>query len=306
MGVRAGVGARGAATGLLLHPGAVELPIGRTETIDVAGRPRNVWRAGDSGPLVLLVHGIPTNHTLWWDVVPRLHEHARLVAVDMLGYGGSPAPAGTGVDIASQASALLDLLDTLGEERAVVVGHDLGGGVTQILATTAPQRVAGAVVVDGVCYDGWPVPGIKALKLAWPVLERLPAGALEKVLRTALRPLFSHQDRAGQAVDRFVAPWLEPGGGSRLARHLRAADSVYTQAVAPFLPRLDLPLEVVWGMRDSQMKPRYGERLARDVPGANLTRVDDANHFVPVDRPDVVADAVLRVLERSGVTSRSE
>ncbi|WP_432487865.1 alpha/beta fold hydrolase [Kineococcus sp. SYSU DK018] len=278
----------------------MELPVGRTETIDLPGQPLHVWRAGDTGPLVLLVHGIPTNHTLWWDVVPRLHEHARVVAVDMAGYGGSPAPEGTGVDLSSQAARLLELLDTLGEERAVVAGHDLGGGVTQILATTAPQRVAAATVIDGVCYDGWPVPGIKALKLAWPVLERLPANALEKVLRTALRPLFAHQDRAGQAVDRFVAPWLEPGGGHRLARHLRSLDSVYTQAVAPFLPRLDVPLEVVWGQLDHQMKPRYGERLAREVPGANLTRVQDASHFVPVDRPDVVAEAVLRALQRAG------
>ncbi|WP_337059474.1 alpha/beta fold hydrolase [Kineococcus sp. G2] len=278
-------------------------PVGREETIDVAGRQRTLWRAGDSGPLVLLVHGIPTNHTLWWDVVPRLHEHVRVVAVDMLGYGDSTAPAGTGVDIASQASALVDLLDALGEERAVVAGHDLGGGVTQILATTNPQRVAGAVIADGVCYDGWPVPGVKALKLAWPVLERLPASALEKVLRTALRPLFAHQDRAGDAVDRFVAPWLEPGGGQRLARHLRAADSVYTQTVAPFLPRLSMPVEVVWGMLDKQMKPRYGERLAREIPGARFTPVPDANHFVPVDRPDVLADAVLRVVERAGVAS---
>ena len=281
------------------HPGGVELPVGRSQSLDVAGHRRHLWRAGESGPLVLLVHGIPTNHTLWWDVVPRLHQHARVLAVDMLGYGASSAPEGAGVDIASQAGALLDLLDALGEPRALVVGHDLGGGVAQVLATTAPQRVAGAVIVDGVAYDGWPVPAIKAMKLTWPVVERLPAQALGALLRGALSPLFAHRERAPQAVQRFVAPWLEPGGGRRLARHLRCLDSVYTQALAPFLPRVELPVEVVWGLRDAQMKPRYGERLAHEVPGAVFTPVPDAHHFVPVDRPDVVAEAVLRVLGRA-------
>ena len=278
----------------------MELPGGRSEVVEVGGHRRHLWRAGDAGPLVLLVHGIPTDHTLWWDVVPRLQEHARVVAVDMLGFGASVAPPGAGVDIASQAVALLDLLDVLGEERALVVGHDLGGGVAQILATTSPQRLTGAVIVDGVCYDGWPVPAIKAMKLTWPAVERLPPQALGRLLGTALRPLFVHAERAPQAVQRFVAPWVEPGGGRRLARHLRSLDSVYTQAVAPFLPRVALPVEVVWGAQDSQMKPRYGERLAREVPGAGFTLVQDAHHFVPVDRPDAVVDAVLRVLERAG------
>ncbi len=47
------------------------------------------------------------------------------------------------------------------------------------------------------------------------------------------------------------------------------------------------------------MKPRYGERLARDTPGARLTWVEDGNHFVPADRPDVVAEAVLRLVDRT-------
>ncbi|PPK94150.1 pimeloyl-ACP methyl ester carboxylesterase [Kineococcus xinjiangensis] len=276
----------------------MDVPLGRTELVETANHRLNVWRAGDAGPALLLIHGIPTNHRLWWDVVPRLQEHARVFAVDMLGYGDSPAPEGQGVDLASQAAALVELLDALGLDRVGVVGHDLGGGVAQILATAASDRVAGMVVSNGVCFDGWPVPVVKAMKASWPVLQRLPSTAVEKMLRAGLRPLFGHQERAPQAIDRFVAPWSRPEGPSLLARHLRAADSVYTQTVAPFLGRLDIPVEVCWGRLDHQMKPRYGERLARSIPGANLTWVEDASHFVPVDRPDAVAAAVRRMLGR--------
>ncbi|ADB75030.1 alpha/beta fold hydrolase [Geodermatophilus obscurus] len=274
-------------------------PAGTTDLVDVGGRNVAVWSAGDAGPPVLLVHGIPTNSRLWWDVVPVVAQRARVFAVDMPGYGDSPAPEDQPVDLASQAALLLDLLDTLGLDRVVVVGHDLGGGIAQILAVTASDRVAGLGVVDGVSYDGWPVPMVRAMKAAWPLLERLPAEVLAAALRPGLRTLFAQQDRADPFLDRFLEPWRRPEGPRLLARHLRSLDSVYTQTVAPFLPRLQVPTEVVWGRRDHQMKPRYGERLAQDIPGARLTWVDDASHFVPADRPDVVAEAVLRLVERA-------
>jgi pimeloyl-ACP methyl ester carboxylesterase len=257
-----------------------------------------VWLAGESGPTVLLIHGIPTNHTLWSDVVPLLAGHARVVAVDLLGYGDSDAPDGSGVDLASQAASLLTLLDVLDRPHAIVVGHDLGGGIAQIMATAGTERVTGMAVVDGVCYDAWPVPLVRLMKLAWPAIRVAPPAVVARLLRTALRTLFAHQDRAGVFIDRFVEPWSRPGGPARLAQHLRSLDSVYTQTVAPFLPRLPMPVEVVWGQQDHQMKPRYGRRLARDIPGARLTLVPDASHFVPADRPDVVADAVRSLIDR--------
>ncbi|MGY2067895.1 alpha/beta fold hydrolase [Blastococcus sp. SYSU DS0619] len=277
----------------------MSLPIGATRKVDVGGRRLNVWEAGDAGPTVLLVHGIPTNHRLWHDVVPEVSASARVLAVDMLGYGDSDPSGDHPVDLAAQAALLLRLLDELEVPRAVVVGHDLGGGVAQILATTSTDRVAGLGVVNGVCYDGWPVPLVRAMKAAWPALQLLPPPALATALRPALRTLFAHQERAAPFLDRIVEPWSRPGGPAQLARHLRSLDSVYTQTVAPFLPRLDLPAEVVWGRQDHQMKPRYGQQLADDLPGARLTWVDDASHFVPADRPDVVVEAVLRLVARA-------
>ena len=217
----------------------------------------------------------------------------------MLGYGDSPAREDQPVDLAPQAAALLGLLDTLCLERVVVVGHDLGGGVAQIPAVTASDRVAGPGVVDGVCYDGWPAPTVRATKAGWPLLERLPPGVLTAALRPGLRTLFADQERGAPFLDRFLRPWERPEGPRLVGRHLRSLDSVLTRTVAPFLPRLRLPAEVVWGGRDHQMEPRYGERLARDIPGARLTWVDDASHPVPADRPDDVAEAVLRLVDRA-------
>lgn len=277
---------------------ALPVPVGTTQLVDIGGRRLHVWRAGAAGPVVLLVHGIPTNHLLWHDVVPALQDRAQLLAVDMLGYGWSDAPDGDPVDIASQAGYLLSLLDTLGIERCAVVGHDLGAGVAQILATTSPDRIAGMCVANGVCFDSWPVPAVRAAKASWPALALTPPPLLAAALEPALRALFVHQDRARAFAPRFAAPWRATDGPKRLTRHLRATDSVYTQAVAPFLRRLAMPVEIVWGQQDSQLKPRYGRQLSDAIPDARLTEVADASHFVPADVPEAVVAAVGRLLDR--------
>lgn len=275
------------------------LPLGRRHRVPVHGRELNVWEAGDpSAPPVLLIHGIPTNHTLWWDVVPRLAPQARVLAVDMLGYGRSDQPDGMPVDIAAQTRYLVALLDALDVRRATVVGHDLGGGVAQILAVRYPERLERLAIMNGVCYDVWPVPLVKPLQLSAPVLEHLPGHPTVDGLRLMLRSLFAHRASAERFLDAFLEPFADDQGLDVLATHLRALDSRHTEELVPALPTLRVPAAVVWGLQDHQLKPETGERLARDIPHAEATWVEDASHFVPCDRPDVVADAVLRLLAR--------
>lgn len=103
----------------------------RRTTID--GTPVR-WLEQGSGVPVVLVHGIPTSPSLWRRVMPLL-PGMRVLAWEMTGYGES-IPAGTGRDISigAQADRLLAWLDELDVGPAVLVGHDLGGGVVHIAA----------------------------------------------------------------------------------------------------------------------------------------------------------------------------
>lgn len=265
--------------------------------LPVAGRTLHLREEGE-GPPVLLVHGVPTSALLWSDVAPRLAARARVLAVDLLGYGVSDPPAGLPVDVPAHARYLLELLDALGVERATVVGHDVGGGVAQHLAVHHPERVERLGLVNCVCYDNWPVPEMKAIQATAPVFERLPAGPTAAALRAGLRRGFAHPDRADRFLDAFLEPFSTREGLELLVEHVRAQDSRYTEALAPLLPRLRMPAAVVWGARDPFLEPRWGERLAADVPGAELTLLPEASHFSPADAPREVAEALLRLLER--------
>jgi len=114
--------------------------------IDVNGIDLRVVEAG-AGPLVVLCHGFPELSHSWRHQLPALAEagyHA--VAPDMRGYGGSSRPdAVDAYDILHLTGDILGLMDVLGEERAVLVGHDWGAPVVWNLAVREPGRVRGVV-----------------------------------------------------------------------------------------------------------------------------------------------------------------
>jgi pimeloyl-ACP methyl ester carboxylesterase len=116
----------------------------RTNGIDM-----RVVEAG-TGPPVVLCHGFPELSHSWRHQVPVLAEagyHA--IAPDQRGYGGTSRPAEVeAYDILHLTGDLLGLLDALGEERAVFVGHDWGAPVVWNLALRAPERVAGVVAMS--------------------------------------------------------------------------------------------------------------------------------------------------------------
>jgi pimeloyl-ACP methyl ester carboxylesterase len=116
--------------------------------IDVGGQRLWVLEAGD-GPTVVFCHGFPGLGYSWRRQLPVLAEHGfRAVAPDMRGYGGSDRPADPDrYDRRSTAADMVGLLDALGIEQAVFVGHDFGAGLVWDLPQWASGRVRALVVL---------------------------------------------------------------------------------------------------------------------------------------------------------------
>ncbi len=259
------------------------------------------WSDEGEGPAVVFVHGIPTGPDLWRHVLPRV-DGARKLAWEMVGYAGSiPQGEGRDISVARQADHLLSWLDAIGVERAVLVGHDLGGGVAQIAAVRSPSRCTGLVLVNSIAYDSWPIPSVKAMRAMGGLVTRLPATAFKPVFAGFLRLGHDRADVGAESVARHWTHYLDHGAADAFVRQVRSLHTADTLAVAGALPTLGVPARVVWGAADRFQKLRYGERLAADL-AAPLVRLDTARHFVPEDHPEPVATAVEEVL--SAVESR--
>jgi lipase len=124
----------------------------RYRSVDVAvegGRMRvGVWDApADAAPAVLLIHGVTASHLSWPFVAERLPD-ARVIAPDLRGRGRSNGLEGR-AGLHAHARDLVAVLDALGVDRAVVVGHSMGAFVALVLGDLFPERVSRVVLVDG-------------------------------------------------------------------------------------------------------------------------------------------------------------
>jgi 2-hydroxymuconate-semialdehyde hydrolase len=101
-----------------------------------------------SEEVVVLIHGIPTNSHLWDQIVPYLNKKYKVLTLDLIGYGQSERGPYYDLTLPKQAGYIINLLNHLGISQAHLVGHDLGGGIVQILTVTHPERVKSIVIAE--------------------------------------------------------------------------------------------------------------------------------------------------------------
>ena len=263
--------------------------------------PIPVRTVGD-GPAVLAVHGALVDGRLWDETARHLIPHARVVVPDLpLGAHRRAVPDRSRLTPTGVAGALIDVLDGLELQSAVLLGNDTGGALAQLAAAAEPARVAGLVLAGCDAFEHFPPPLLRPL----PALAAIP-GTTRLLVRTFAVPAFlADPGRLNPFTTRgfgrpLVRDWLRP---ARTDPTVRADLTAFLRAIRPG-PLLAAAEglrahagrgAVVWGRRDRVFPARDAERLA-DLLGTTVTWLDDALTFVPRDRPDAVADAVGTVL----------
>ena len=272
----------------------------RGEFVDVGDARLYYYAAGTRGagePIVLL-HGFPTSSHLWKHVVPLLPDGHRIVVVDLLGFGRSDRPAGRPMSLRQHAERVIALLDALGINYACVVGHDVGGGVAEMLAVRWPARVSRLALVNSIAYDEWPVREVKLARAMLPLTRHLPPTWLLSFLRTELLRGYSDHELGAHSIERYVKPFATVEGRDAFMEHLLALDPAETAALAPRLKDLVQPTAVLAGAHDPFLPTSLAERLAQDIPGATLDVLVDARHFCPEESPEQVSACITRLLDR--------
>lgn len=240
---------------------------------------------GEGDPLILL-HGIPTWGFLWQSFVPELSKEYRVLIPDLLGFGFSDKSDSFDRSIARQADFICAWMDGLNLSGARFVAHDIGGGVALRLAVFQPERVSGLTLLNTVCYDSWPIEAM--LQFGHPgAYRKLSASMALALLKKALKQGFA-SDPSDELLDALLAPYSTEVGKLSLIRNAAALNTNLTTEITSLLPKIQVPTRILWGEDDRFQVVKYGERLARDIPGAQLLRIKGARHFLMIDKPDEV------------------
>lgn len=256
--------------------------------------------AAGSGPAILLVHGVTLSSAIWSPLLRELRADHRVVAVDLRGHGTSVAGS-RGMDFERQADDLLEVLDALALTGATLVGHSMGGMISQVLLSRSAKAIGGRI--DGfVALDTstGPVTQSRAGRRFGVHLEQLAGKVLTRSSHRGAS-VFPGED---------AAVWLTRAsfGASPSAAEVELARS-QTQSMAPattaeilgpllafdgrgLLASIDTPTTVVVGSRDLLTPPRQARRLAAGIRDASMVVVKGAGHMVMLEATELLADVV--------------
>ncbi|ALR23097.1 alpha/beta fold hydrolase [Sphingobium baderi] len=270
-------------------------------TLNLGGHRIACTRVG-RGPAVALIHGIPTHRHLWRNVIPTLVSAGReVIALDLLGYGDSDKPQDADLGILAQADIVAKALRMLGWERGAIVGHDIGGGIAQLIALAEPEMFDRLILVDSIVYDSFPEPGIARLKEpVWDDILGAPDFDLKKGLAKGLSRGMVHGEKVtSELIDAYERPF---SGVEGRRAYLRAARALRTEELATrsdAIERLNVPTLIIWGAKDVFQPIELGIRLAAALTNGRFERIDQAGHFLPEDAPDELAALILPFLAPS-------
>jgi 3-oxoadipate enol-lactonase len=245
--------------------------------------------SGAAAPVLVLLHGVFMDSTLWDAVLPLL-PGTRTIRLDMPSHGASPDMA-PGASLADHVTSVAATLDALGVRGAVVAGHSWGGMVALRLAHRRPDLVAGLVLsntplkrVRGATRLGF---GLQRLLLAAGLPPRLygrmAGGAL---IGTGYRT--AHPDDVSALARRTDAM-----GRRRLRETLRSV-LLEPEDALDLLPSLTMPWTAVAGAQDYVLSDEVRETLT----SAGRLEVSRGGHTTPLEDPAAAAGAIRSVIAR--------
>lgn len=272
----------------------------RSRFTEVDGVRVHYQEAGASdAPAVLLLHGFTASNFVWKDVlVPLAESGFRVIAPDLVGFGFSGKPRDGKYTIDAQARMVVGLMDSLGIERAALVGSSYGGAVAATCALDYPERVERLVLVDAVINDHVkrrPLLRLAAAPVVGDLISPLMLGS-RRLLSSQLRKGYAPENRHLFDEERATAhhrPLLAAGTQRAALATLRRWQAGRVEEEAH---RIQQPTLLVWGEADPEVPLAHGRKLNREMPNAGLVIFRRCGHMPMEERPREFAEVVTNFL----------
>ncbi len=280
-------------------------PVARGQ-VDLVRRALRWVESGTGTPTVIMIAGRNDTALSWGPVLAALAGRAHAVAYDRAGLGDSD-PDTQVISAERSVADLSRLIDAVGGGPCVVVGHSYGGLLALLLAASRPDQLSGLVLVDPAVpgmIEWLPRPLRRVLgwtARTWPVV-RYATGRHRRITRRVARAAalsFSDDPRVQALVVRAYlasADWPHVLASYREGLGIRASEPAFRRALAT-LPEPAIPTVVISATegRPAWVRRRWTAsqaQLAADRGAAHIV-ADGSGHAVPLDRPALVAEAIM-------------
>jgi pimeloyl-ACP methyl ester carboxylesterase len=246
-----------------------------------------------TGQPVLLIHGHTSDRRTWEAVTPVLRaEGLRILRPDLRGHGQSTRPD-FGYHLSHHAADMAAVLDHAGVGSATVVGHSIGGGVALEMALTMADRVDHLVLISPVMPDRSFEPEFMDNLREVARVARSEGIQAAMVGPWASSPIFQHSFSKPGVRDAMMAVVRGFPGAEYLATQRDRVEREWN--VPERLSEIRVPTAVLAGDSETPGFAAYAEEAGKGIPNARLEFYEDCGHLVPLEEPDRVATAIIKV-----------
>ena len=274
------------------------MPIANVNGIDVH------YRDTGEGFPVVLVHGYTGNARNWALTAAALAERFRVISVDLRGHGLSAKPVGAAeYALEMMASDVYELSKSLEVGECVLVGHSMGGMVSQLLILEHPQTVRALVLVDtagevpkGLLYD-------ERRKQRQKLVEIARTDGMEAVFEEQQRITPLHPALA--ANPRYIEIWREQFLMTSREAYIACANAMSSRrSLLGAVGAISVPTLIICGEKDEPfLEP--SQRMHEAIPGSELVIIEGAGHGPQMETPGefnrALSEFLSRVLQPSAV-----
>jgi pimeloyl-ACP methyl ester carboxylesterase len=251
------------------------------------------------GPLIVLLHGFPEFWYSWRLQIPFLADSGyTVVAPDLRGYNDTEKPP-TGYDVPTLLRDIVGLIKGLGQEKAVIVGHDWGGALAWQFAMRYPQMTERLIGLNAP--PPWTfireLRTFKQLRKSWYifffqlpwlpeyVLGRNHAAMIGRMLYSSAvqKSAFPHE-----VLARYQEAMGKPGVLRAAINYYRATFRRLGSTGASLDSKVSAPTLLIWGEQDVALDIKMTYGLEHWVPDIRVERIPDSGHWVQQEKPDVV------------------
>ncbi len=264
----------------------------------------HVVQAGpEDGPLVILLHGFPEFWYGWHKQIDFIAEQGyRVWAPDQRGYNISEKPNGIAAyNLDELAADVIGLIDAAGRDKAILVGHDWGGGIAWWTACKYPERLSKLVILNAPHHKVFRrtlSSDLSQIKKSWyfaylqiPIIPETLMGLMSEPFARGLQASAKPGAFSDDDMVEYQKAWAQPGALKSMISYYRAAVQQMPQPQPN--PQVKVPTLILWGKKDAYLKWEMAQASVELCDNGKLIYFDNATHWIQHEEPDRVNQLML-------------
>ena len=262
---------------------------------EVNGININCKVTGSGEPLVL-IHGHPFDHTMWYPQVVDFSDNYKVITPDLRGYGESSLPASGKTRFEDYATDVLGLLDILGVDRFHLSGLSMGGQIIMEIFRQAPSRIKSLIFAD--TFASLDTPEVKQSR--YDAANRLEKEGMDAYADEVIYKMIKPEHvKSMPEVAKHIIGMMKATSPIGAATALRAR-SERIDYLADVFPQIKIPTLAIVGREDEFTPVDKAEEMKANLWDCELVVIEDSGHMPNLEHPDEFNKVVLDFLEGNG------